>query len=39
MLLSPLDLQMNDTCDIINFTHLRWLVLLHYLMKVKAPKM
>jgi len=35
----PLDLQMNDTCDIMNFTHLTWLVLLHYLVKVKTPKM
>jgi len=39
MQLSLLDLQMNDTCDIMNFTHLTWLVLLHYLMKVKTPKM
>jgi len=39
MQLSLLELQMNDTCDIINFTHLTWLVLLHHLMKVKTPKM
>jgi len=36
MQFSLLDLQKNDTCDIINFTHLTWLVLLHYLVKVKT---
>jgi len=35
MQLSLLELQMNDTCDIMKFTHLTWLLLLHYLMKVK----
>jgi len=39
MQFSLLDLQMNVTCDIVNFTHLTWLVLLHYLVKVKTPKM
>jgi len=39
MLLSLLELQTNDTCDIMNFTHITWLVLLHYLVKVKTPKM
>jgi len=34
-----LDLQKNDTCDIMNFTHLTWFVLLHYLVKIKTPKM
>ena len=33
MQFSLLDLQMNVTCDIMNFTHLTWLVLLHYLVK------
>jgi len=36
---SLFDLEMNDTCDIMNFTCLTWLVLLHYLVKVKTPKM
>jgi len=39
MQLSLLELQSNDTCDVMNFTHLAWLVLLHYLVKVKTPKM
>jgi len=32
---------MNVTCDIMimNFTHLTWLVLLHYLVKVETLKM
>jgi len=30
---------MNVTCDIMNFTHLSWLVLLHYLVKVETLKM
>jgi len=30
---------MNDTCDVMNFTHVTWLVLLHYLVKVKTPIM
>jgi len=36
---SLLDLQMNVTCDIMNFTHLTWLVLQHYLVKVETLKM
>jgi len=39
MQFSLLDLQINDTCDIMNFTHLTWLVLLHYFVKVKTLKM
>jgi len=39
MLFPLLDLQMNDTCDFMNYTHLTWLVLLHYLVKVKTLKM
>jgi len=39
MQLSLLELQTNDTSDVMNFTHLAWLVLLHYLAKVKTPKM
>jgi len=39
MQLSVLELQTNDTRDIMNFTHLTWLVLLHCLVKVKTPKM
>jgi len=39
MQFSLLDLQMNETCDIMNFTLLTWLVLLHYLVKVKTQKM
>jgi len=39
MQLSLLELQTNDTSDIMNFTHLTWLVLLHYLVKVKTQKM
>ena len=34
-----LDLENNSTCDGMNFTHLTWLVLLHYLVKVETPKM
>jgi len=30
---------MNDTCEGMNFTHLTYTVLLHYLVKVKKPKM
>jgi len=33
-----LDLKMNGTCDSVNFTHLTYLMLLHYLVKVKAPQ-
>jgi len=36
MQFSLLDLEMNVTCDIMNFTHLTWLVLLHYLVKVET---
>jgi len=39
MQLSLLELQTNDTCDVMNFIHLTWLVLLHYFVKVKTPKM
>jgi len=34
-----LDLQMNDTRDSINLIHITLLVLLHYLVKVKALEM
>jgi len=30
---------MNNPCDGMNFTHLTQLMLLHYLVKVKTPKM
>jgi len=33
------DLQMNVTCDIMNFIHLTWLMLLHYLVTVETLKM
>jgi len=36
---SLLDLEKNSTCDDMNFTHLTWLMLLHYLVKVETPKM
>jgi len=36
---SMLDLQMNVTCDGMTFTHLTELVLLHYFVKDKTPKM
>jgi len=36
---SLLDLEKNSTCDIMNSTHLTWLVLLHYLVKAETPKM
>jgi len=39
MQLSLLELQTKGTCEIMNFTHLTWLVLIHYLVKVKTPKM
>jgi len=40
MLFSLLDLQKNSTCDCdgVDFTHLTWLLLLHYLVKVETPK-
>jgi len=38
MQFSLLDLKMNGTCDSMNFTHLTYLMLLHYLVKVKTPK-
>ena len=38
MQFSLLDLEMNDTCDGMNFTHLTQLMLLHYLVKVKHRK-
>ena len=39
MQFSVLDLMMNGTCDSMNFTHLTWLMLQHYLVKVETPKM
>jgi len=39
MQFSLLDFKMNDTCEGMNFTHLTWLLLLHYLVKVETPKM
>jgi len=39
MRFSLLDLQMNVTCEGMNFTHLTHLMLLHYLVKVETPKM
>jgi len=36
---SLLDLEKNCTCDSMNFSHLTWLMLLHYLVKVETPKM
>jgi len=36
---SLLDLEKNSTCDGMNFIHLTWLMLLHYLVKVETPKM
>jgi len=38
MQFSLLDLTMNGTCDGINFTHLIYLALLHYLVKVETVK-
>jgi len=35
---SVLDLEKNCTCDGMNFTHLAWLALLHYLVKIETPK-
>ena len=32
-------LEKNNTCGDMNFTHLTWLMLLHYLVKVETPKM
>jgi len=37
MLFSLLDLEKNSTCDGMNFTHLTWLMLLHYLVKFETP--
>jgi len=34
-----LDLEKNGTCDSMNLTHLAWLVLLYYLVKVETQKM
>jgi len=36
---SLLDLEKNCTCDCMNFTHLTWLMLLLYLVKVETTKM
>jgi len=36
---SLLDSEKNSTCDGMNFTHLTWLMLLHYLVKVETQKM
>jgi len=38
MQFSLLDLKINGTCDSMNFTHLTYLMLLCYLVKVKTPK-
>jgi len=35
---SLLDLEKNGTCDGTNFTHLTWLMLLHYLLNLKHRK-
>jgi len=37
--LLDLDLERNCTCEGMNFNHLTWLMLLHYLVKVQTPKM
>jgi len=34
-----LALERNGTCDDMNFTHLTWLMLLHYLVKFETSKM
>jgi len=39
MPLSLLDSEKNCTYDCMNFTHLSWLMLLHYLVKVETTKM
>jgi len=39
MQFSVLDLEKNCTCDGMNLTHLTWLVLPHYLIKIEIPKM
>jgi len=39
MQFSLLDLEKNNTCDGMNFTHLTWLILLHDLVKSETPKM
>ena len=36
---SMIDLEMNGICGRMNFTHLTELTFLHYLVKVKTPKM
>jgi len=36
---SQLGLEKNCTCDVMNLTHLTWLLLLHYLVKVETMKM
>jgi len=36
---SLLDLEKNCTCDGMNLTHLTWLSLLHYTVKLETPKM
>jgi len=36
---SLLDLEKNCTCDVMNLAHITRLMLLHYLVKVKTPKM
>ena len=38
MQFSLLDLEINGTCDSANFTHLTYVMLMHYLVKVKSPK-
>jgi len=36
---SLLDSEKISTCDGMNFTHITWLMLLHYLVKVETQKM
>jgi len=36
---SLLDFKKNCTCDGMNFAHLTWLMILHYLVKLEASKM
>jgi len=38
MQVSLLDLKIGDTCDGMDFIQLTYLMLLHYLVKVKTPK-
>ena len=38
MQFSLLDFKMNNTCGGMNFNHLAWLLLLHYLVKAETPE-